>query len=127
MYLEIRKRVDERIDLVFKSRPDLIPFFKKHERKEKFIENLAREVRIAELKLARRMTQSSYHLLLDSMTDQFCRVCLQHKQEQNMSAAAKMAIKEEGKALRDLEAEIKYENDDADSNRVRKSLYIPGK
>ena len=116
----LRKKFDSSLEAIYKSRPEVLKFILKHERKEICIKNLYVEIMHAEgLNLIPNL--DVYDTLIKDVAKLFARTCLEHKEQELLSAAERKRreqnaeqnrLREAGELMKDLEKEAFKHGDD---------------
>lgn len=87
MRAQIEEIFDARIKKVFISKPNMLPFFLQHERKNLCLDNLCEEVKTAEWKLGAKMDKAKFTQMVETIADTFCQAALRQAEFKHLSPA----------------------------------------
>lgn len=115
----IEREVDRNIDQIFKTKPDLVRFFKNHPKKNTFLANLAKELYAAD---NRKVLKSGPEVLaktIREMTKTFCQVALEHANQSSLSANERSRRIDEANRVQKAEETVKELMPDFDVGNFR--------
>jgi len=121
----ISRAFEDRIRDKFKVNPQVVQFLLRHERRSLVEKNLAREVRIAELKFGTRFNLKMLRNLCFVGVDAFAHIALEHKHGQLMSEAERKAMERKSGREKDAAAWYEDEKKEALSTAVTVSMHRP--
>lgn len=102
---EIERVFDARIQEVYgKKMPRLLPFFIKHERKARCLDNLCDEIKLTEWKMGAKFegNHEKFRNMVSTVADMFCQGALRHEEFKHLSPAEQYRRRQEKDLPKDV-------------------------
>ena len=123
-HIEVEKEFDSEVKDIFKDKSTLINFFLKHERKKNVIENIQREIKIAEWRVGHLVDSVTRKQIVKTVVKMFCELALKKKEQDIMSDNEKTRLISQADYIKNLEEEAEYEEKEAEKQLTQTKVYM---
>lgn len=115
----VEREVDRNIDSIFKTKPEIARFLKNHPKKPTFIQNLTKELYVADNRAVLRSGMEQLAKTIRLMTKTFCEVALEQARQASLSQAERSRITAQADKVKNAEELIRDMMPEFDSSEYR--------